>query len=247
MIGMEVYNAANEQKCAICNFTISHNKQGRFTSHLLKEHNLTLNEYLSQYFYSKDELKCQYELCDNLVKLRRGIPNRYCSFSCANKGTPLICQICEKKFDGKHRATKTCSDKCENQLRSKRTKEWHSRMSDIEKERHFTNIITKTAKTRKMNGTPSWNSGKTGIYSDETIEKIRQATLKQLKSEIFRKTSIEKKVEQFLLDNNIAYSYPFILDRAQFDFRLFEKKILIECDGDYRHGNPKFYKNLTET
>ncbi|WP_147294880.1 hypothetical protein [Oceanobacillus arenosus] len=65
-------------------------------------------------------------------------------------------------------------------------------MSKKERKTHINNIIAKTAKTRRKNNTPSWNSGKTGIYSEETIEKIRSATLKQMEKRVFQETNIEK-------------------------------------------------------
>nr|WP_106779844.1 DUF559 domain-containing protein [Lysinibacillus timonensis] len=119
-------------------------------------------------------------------------------------------------------------------------------MPKVEKERYFITIILKTTRTRKVNKTPSWNSGRTGIYNEETIEKIRQAALEQLKRETFRKTSIEKKVEMFLIKQNINYQYSFILSGVQYDFYLPSGKILIVCDGDFWHANPKFYPNETE-
>lgn len=238
---MEVYDAKQPLTCLICGFTINHNKQGWFTAHLKNEHNLTLDNYLSSYFYSIDMMTCNYFLCSKKVKMRRGIPNQFCSSSCRAKGEPLKCIICNKLFDGKNRRTKTCSKECASKLRSENTSQWHYRMTNQQKAVHFETIILKTSKTRKKNGTPSWNSGKTGIYSEETIEKIRQATLKQLGRESFRKTSIEKTVERFLLAENIPYKYSHIFKGAQFDFLLVGKNILIECDGDFWHGNPKFY------
>ncbi len=238
---MEVYNAKQPQTCLLCGFTIVHNKQGWFTIHLKKEHNLTLDNYLLSYFYPIEMITCQYPLCNKVVRLRRGIPNQFCSKSCRGKGDPLKCAICGKLFDAKHRQTKTCSKKCASKLRSNNTSKWHQEMPNELKKFHFEKIISKTAKTRKLNRTPSWNSGKTGIYSKETIEKIRQAALKQLERETFRKTSIEKIVEDFLVGEVIPYQYSFILAGVQFDFRLVETNILIECDGDFWHGNPKFY------
>lgn len=47
---MKVYNAKENQVCKICSFTFTHNKQGRFTSHIVTQHQLTLNEYLLKYF-----------------------------------------------------------------------------------------------------------------------------------------------------------------------------------------------------
>src|SRR5699024_6565142 len=150
------------------------NKQGWFTLHQKKKHNLTLNDYLLKYYYNPDDLKCCYELCVNTVGLYRGKPKKFCSMECAgrNKGSPITCAVCGKKFDTRtrpNRATKTCSNPCAKKLKSNKIKEWHYSMSKDEKAKHFENIITKTAKTRRENCTPSWNSGKTGVYSKEVI------------------------------------------------------------------------------
>nr|WP_198044646.1 hypothetical protein [Lysinibacillus timonensis] len=50
---MKVYNAKEKQICKICGIIFSHNKQGRFTSHLINEQQIPLNDYLVKYFYSK--------------------------------------------------------------------------------------------------------------------------------------------------------------------------------------------------
>jgi very-short-patch-repair endonuclease len=249
MINMKPYDAKISQKCNICGFQISHNKQGRFTSHIKKEHNLTLEEYLIQHYYNEEDLKCTYELCDGTVGLYRGKPEKYCSRSCRSKGKPLVCVVCDNKFDTDtrpHRKTKTCSDACASKLRSVKTKAWHTSMSEEEKQTHFKGIITKTAKTRKDNKTPSWNSGKTGIYSEETIEKILQATLKQMKDQVFKKTKIEIIMEEYLQTLNVEHKYSFILQKRQFDFLLLKQNLIIECDGDYWHANPKFYPEPAE-
>jgi very-short-patch-repair endonuclease len=148
---------------------------------------------------------------------------------------------CGKLFEANNRNTKTCSRKCAAINRSNNTKRWHDSMSLATKKTHFENIINKTAKSRKINKTPSWNSGKRGIYSDETIEKIRKATLKQMADQSFKKTRIERIVEEYLQKEQILYKYSFILEKRQFDFLLVEHDLIIECDGDYWHANPKFY------
>lgn len=243
---MIIYNADTPQNCKICGFQIMHNKQGRFTSHLRSEHKLSLNEYLLRYFYKMDDLTCSNTLCKSKVKLRRGRPNKYCSRSCASKGKPIICLVCQKEFDPSNRKTKTCSKLCAKKNRSIQIKKWHESMGEEEKQKHFRNIITKTARTRKINNTPSWNSGKTNIYSQETINKIRNATLKQMENHTFKKTKIERIMEKFLTQKNIDFQYSFILENRQFDFLLKKQNIIIECDGDYWHSNPYFYPNPTE-
>lgn len=240
---MKVYDATCVQVCAICGFSSAHNKQGRFTQHVKNEHQLTLHEYLIRYFYEPKQLVCSYPICEQQVKLRRGMPNRFCSKSCSSKRNPLVCVICNTSFEASHRQTKTCSKACATILRSQNTRRWHAMMSEEDKKHHFQRIIQKTAETRTHNGTPSWNSGKKGIYTEEIIEKIRQATLRQLQRETFRKTAIERKVEQFFIESGIPYQYSFITHRVQFDFCLLKANVLIECDGDFWHANPKFYPN----
>ncbi|MGJ9456947.1 endonuclease domain-containing protein [Oceanobacillus sp. CF4.6] len=237
---MKSYDAKNPHACKICGYQISHNKQGRFTSHL-KVHGHTLNSYLVKFYYTEDELKCSRDTCTNLVNLTRGVPNKYCSKFCGSKKGPLTCILCGNSFLARNRKTKTCSKECAKSVKSTKFKQWHKSMSPEKKREHFNNIITKTAKTRRVNKTPSWNSGKTGIYSQETIEKIRNSTLKQMQSQNFRKTNIEKIMERFLIHNDIKYRYSFILKQRQYDFLLLDYNVIVECDGDYWHANPKFF------
>ncbi|MEK4171362.1 hypothetical protein MHI22_07285 [Lysinibacillus sp. FSL L8-0312] len=97
------------------------------------EHNLTLDNYLISYFYPIEMVICQYILCNKKVKLRRGIPNQFCSRSCRGKGGPLTCVICGKLFDEKHRQTKTCSKEYASRLRSQNTGKWHNDMPNEQK------------------------------------------------------------------------------------------------------------------
>ncbi|MCM3617749.1 endonuclease domain-containing protein [Sutcliffiella horikoshii] len=240
------YDAKSNQECKICGYSFSHNKQGRFTSHLLKNHSLNLESYLIEFYYKEKELICSYELCNNKVGLRRGIPKLHCSRSCSTKGKPLECLVCSSKFEASNRQTKTCSKKCAKTLKSQKVAEWHKKMPIDIKNEHFNSIIKKTSATRRQNNTPSWNSGKTGVYSRETIEKIRAATLRQMEDQVFKKTKIEKIMEKFLQDQHIDYQYSFILEKRQFDFLLKDYGLIIECDGDYWHANPKFYPKPEE-
>lgn len=67
----------------------------------------------------------------------------------------------------------------------------------------------------------------------------------------YKINKIEQKVENWLKDNNIEYSYSCILngkdgDNYQYDFIIHNKKILIEVNGTYWHADPRVYstKNL---
>lgn len=109
------------KKCEICGFDFPYNT-GKFTIHLMEEHNLLLKDYIIQYELSGITPKCQCGYCEDDapffrgkfldrigkhqkyswlkdqyikkygvpkcincgkdVNFRRGIPNKYCSFSC---------------------------------------------------------------------------------------------------------------------------------------------------------------------
>ena len=58
----------------------------------------------------------------------------------------------------------------------------------------------------------------------------------------YKKTSIEKIIEQYLIDNNINYKYNYICNRKyQFDFLIADINVVIEVHGDYWHANPNIY------
>jgi very-short-patch-repair endonuclease len=59
-------------------------------------------------------------------------------------------------------------------------------------------------------------------------------------------TLIEIKMEDFLKKENLNYEKNFNLNGFKVDFFLPDYNFVIECDGDYWHGNPQFYmsKNL---
>lgn len=54
---MKPYDAKNKQTCKICDFKISHNKQGRFTSHIKNVHKLTLEQIFNKISLSTERLK----------------------------------------------------------------------------------------------------------------------------------------------------------------------------------------------
>jgi len=58
----------------------------------------------------------------------------------------------------------------------------------------------------------------------------------------YRKTTIEKTMEEFLIKNNINHKYNYI-NKYQYDFLLFDYNLIIEVQGDYWHGNPNIYSD----
>lgn len=113
-----------------------------------------------------------------------------------------------------------------------------------------------------MYGKVPWNSG-LNKFTDERIrvygEKISKLKkiewvnktekekwvivdrLNKAMIQVKKQTKIELKIERFLKNNNINYETNYRIDKFLVDFYLNEYNIVIECDGDYWHSNPRFY------
>lgn len=77
--------------------------------------------------------------------------------------------------------------------------------------------------------------------------KKKAARVSRIKQGNYKKNKIEEKVEQWLKDNHLDYEYSCIMgfnnNCFQYDFIIHKKRILIEVQGDYWHGNPKLFSN----
>lgn len=84
---------------------------------------------------------------------------------------------------------------------------------------------------------------------EDYIAKKRKAAYASAKSQNrYKKSSIEKIVEDWLLLNNIEHKYSFIrtfedIGTFQYDFIILNTNYLVECHGQYWHGDPRFYKD----
>lgn len=151
------------------------------------------------------------------------------------------CLVCGVIFYSKIIKTKTCSKKCAYSLMTL-NRDYSSNSENL-KNLH---------KNRKENGYvySVWNKGLTG---EDYIKHYRREgesldqTRKRMYSGMFKKSTPEKIIEDVLRKHNITYHYSFFLGGRQFDFCLPNNRILIECDGDYWHGNTFTQKNLTES
>ena len=102
-----------------------------------------------------------------------------------------------------------------------------------------------------MPGHVPWHKGKTGVFSDEAIEKIRNRRATQVFP--VKDTKIEKILQSMLKDNEIKYeTHRMYVKRGlrihgQPDIFI-KPNICIESDGDYWHGwdylNGKKYDNF---
>jgi very-short-patch-repair endonuclease len=145
--------------------------------------------------------------------------------------------------------SQTCSKECANKLVSLKLITYHASLTPAQE----TAIKQKMYQTKIRLGTTgvgreAWNKGKTGIYSLETIEKIRRATLLQMSEHRIKKTECEKVMESILQELEIKYIYSFVIQHKQYDFLLINYNVIIEYDGDYWHGNLSIdkFSNLSE-
>lgn len=96
----------------------------------------------------------------------------------------------------------------------------------------------KISESLKKNPRVPWNKGKHGIFSEETLDKIRKARLRQKIP--FEYTTIERAIEQLLEELQIPHVHSFNLgDKFLCDFAIPSAHLIIECDGDYWHSLPE--------
>ena len=127
-------------------------------------------------------------------------------------------------------------------------------------------LIRYTGKSNPMYGKKSWNSGlnkyediriynygikisnkkkiEWGLKTDDE-KKIITDRLNYVMIQNRAPTKIELKINEFLTSLNLKFKQNKRLNGFLVDFYLFDYDIVIECDGDYWHGNPKFYNEKT--
>lgn len=218
-------------------------------SNYLNKNNYNLLELLNNSIDNKC-ICCSDSVVDNRFERKTFITYKFCKKCIIEKKYKKFkikrCSICGKEIYKKDMINNTCGlDICLDNKRNDINKSikdthWTKNLNkeEIYKKRSKTRLSKDLELNRKY---VAWNKGKTNIYSKETIEKIRNATINQMKNGRIKKTSIEKKIENFLVENNINYKFSFILKKRQYDFILNDYNLIIEADGDYWHANPKFW------
>ena len=182
----------------------------------------------------------------------------YCSRQCKHKHltSMIICPICNNEFEinicRKDKA-KFCSYKCY----------WKSNQSHKIVPCKICGKDVKVVPSNIYNNNYCSQEcyqkvGRFGRkFSKETIEKIRESNFGQKRSEETKirlkesrskqiipriNTSIETKIQQFLNLLGIEYYTHFylkdILNKYRCDIFVPSMNLVIECDGDYWHGNP---------
>ena len=113
--------------------------------------------------------------------------------------------------------------------------------------------------SKKLKGIPKTEETKIKLsesqkkrYKDNPIlkEELSKKRVKWLKTKLSnKKTKVETKFESMLNLLNIEYQYQYEFKKRLFDFKVNDKNILIEVDGDFYHCNPntKHSEELYET
>jgi very-short-patch-repair endonuclease len=165
-----------------------------------------------------------------------------------------------RAYDVKRGRGKYCSRKCMFQNRPPMAEAAKRKISEIKK--RFAHLpwnygIPHSTETREKMSTNSscWKWGdalkqwksesvmgeKNPNYhkpmSNQQKEKLRQAPLRQVPA--VSATVIEMKMMEVLDAMGLKYEYQYVIENWITDFALPDKKLVIECDGDYWHSLPK--------
>jgi very-short-patch-repair endonuclease len=96
-----------------------------------------------------------------------------------------------------------------------------------------------------IKGSTPWNKGTKGLFSVEAIYKIKMARANQVLP--LKDTKPERIMQVFLKNNNIEFVTHHYINNIkhsyQCDIFIPSKNLIIECDGDYWHGNPIKFPN----
>jgi G:T-mismatch repair DNA endonuclease (very short patch repair protein) len=113
-----------------------------------------------------------------------------------------------------------------------KTKKWRENLSSDEKQ-SLSKIFSESQKKLQQADPAKYreNKQKAGIASNKNHKK-------------YKMNNLEKDVQKILKELRIEMKYSVIFCHKQFDFGIRDKKILLEVQGDYWHGNPKIYTEL---
>lgn len=218
-------------------------KLNKFAYHLLFVHGISLKDYCKQY------LKVEWPLCPAKkveVGFRitgEGVLIRQFSQGGVNKETcPAFARGCEKlsrermgennPMYGKETWNKGLGLEDE---RIRRIAEARTGLKMSEESKEKMRQRRKESPLKARHTTP---------HSSETVEKLRVNTARLWAEGVFSKTtSIHLKMREFLSSLNLVEKpvEEFQDKYYSIDFALPERKIAIECDGDYYHVNPAFF------
>lgn len=213
----------------------------KFSNYLRDKYNKTIEEYIEM-FFDFEWPKCP-ETKSNLGKRISGIGIRLSNYRKGgiNKSNcPAFAEGCKKLSEDRvGEGNPMFGEKPWNLGLTAETNESMARIVESMK----TRIISDETR-EKMRQASLGNIRHTTPHTKESIEKMRMATARRWSEGAFnRKTGIEQKVEDFLIDLRIPHEVQWQLGHFAIDVALPEYKIAIECQGQYFHCDPRFYPN----
>jgi very-short-patch-repair endonuclease len=220
-------------KCNHCEQVI--NVKG-LPHHLKTLHNTTYREYIKENLSQFPNWQiCQNKECTNIT------PGTCCSRKCLAELKKTWTGEKSPRYGHKHSKQDRENIKKGQKNRIQISGEWREQRKGTTHSE-----VTKLKISKKMKG--KLVGEKNGMYgkthTPEAIKKIFSHR---------KMNSLEEKMSNLLDKLGIEYTFQFFLSRdgicKSYDFKITGRKILIETDGDYWHGNPNttnHYKKVNE-
>jgi len=206
-----------------------------FKNHIKEYHQISLDEYFD------DGPICPCGICGKNVGVgRKGANFFYKKYACGRfPGTMKWSE--EAKIDRKGNGNPMYGSEPWNKGLDKTTSK--SLMS-VSSKMSGRKVSSNTKKKQSISAKKRSIHGHTGKkHSEESKNKMREATLKRIKNGDFLhlETKPHQAMQSILANLNIEYVEEYVIDCWSFDFYLPKIDILLEVDGDYFHSNPKLY------
>ena len=189
-------------------------------------------DLIDRKWYDKKILETPYECKTCVLKYKNPMYNP--EVKRAHKkalNNPIHVEYMSKLHSGKNNPFygKTHTKEVKKKIIKANKKYWNSMSED--KRNEISKLYSEIQK-KMLNDNPK-------DYRRKRAKAARISHIKQFENKKMNK--IEKIVYEYVksIEPNVEYSV--ILASYQFDFGIKDKKLLIEVDGDYWHGNPKLY------
>ena len=225
--------------CHYCDQSI-HSKV--ISIHLKSHHNIEFLDYVKNHLNDFEKMGwCKCFICENITKKQGNKHETTCSEKCLSEYRKTLIGEKSPRFgipmsdEGKH-----------NISLSKMGKKIPSIRGDLNPacRKEVREQISKTRIERGVaSGEKNGMFGKT--HTPEAIKKIfshrKMNKLEKLVADELDKSNIEYTFQYFINEDDVCKSY---------DFKIKDKPLIIEVDGDFWHGNPDIknhYKNVEKT
>lgn len=151
-------------------------------------------------------------------------------------------KLSSERMKGKYSGSKNpmCGKNIKDYMTSEEYDNW--------KKKHIDKALNLTEDERKKIGDRFKEANEKWRKNDQEgyiKSKKKAAHISRLKQGNYKKSKIEQKVEEWLKQHNVDYDYSCIIGFGencfQYDFIIHNKRILIEVQGDYWHGNPLLF------